>query len=88
MEATQETSAPPPITEAKVRRIRYECAQCGAEDFNKLFPSEAAAPCFNCWSCGAGRGIHDLSEQVARQQGMFPTYEVDDDNKRIEEPAA
>ena len=55
----------------KVNYVRYVCTKCRAEDMDKLFEHERAAPIINCWSCKAGYG-KTFEEQLATQAGMVP----------------
>jgi hypothetical protein len=57
---------------AEVTVVKYVCAQCGAEDSDRVFAGTAASPALNCWSCGAGRKYLNVHDQVMNQVGMLP----------------
>jgi len=55
----------------KMTYVKYECAQCGAQDTDKLFPHERAQPAVSCFKCHAGMG-KSLEQMGIEQIGMFP----------------
>lgn len=57
-----------------MKYVKYVCAQCNAEDVDKLFENEVAAPAINCWSCHAGQN-RNIAEMIHGRMGMFPVVQ-------------
>lgn len=55
---------------ATVKKIKYACADCGAEDEGKFFEHEMIPFVINCWQCGAGQGIQNVQEMMRVKKGM------------------
>ena len=59
----------------KITYVKYVCADCGAEDSDKLLGDQTPHPAINCWKCRAGRDYPNAHEQINAGVGMILVQE-------------
>lgn len=53
-----------------VRYAEFQCIECDAVEYEKLFENEQPGSLCNCSTCGSGQGVGIIADMYARNKGM------------------